>query len=102
MWHAVPVKDLLLLLCSDAVVLVEEIEETTLWLFEGGIGARLQVTKVGENTLLEFLGVLDWSAKGLESERKASDNVGTRDVKEIVPIPLLTMRSLILSHNYIP
>ena len=44
--HAVPVKNLLLLLCPDAVVLVEEIEERALGLFERGVGAGLEVSQV--------------------------------------------------------
>ena len=55
MWHAIPVEDLLLLLCSNAVVLVQEIQEATLWLFERGISARLQVSQVRKDTLLELL-----------------------------------------------
>jgi hypothetical protein len=39
MWHAVPVEDLLLLLGSDAVVLVEEVKEGALGLFQRGIGS---------------------------------------------------------------
>ena len=85
MWHAVPVEDLLFLLCANAVVLVEKIQEATLWLFERGIGARLQVAQVGEDTLLKLLGVLDWTAKGLESEREASHDIGAGYVEEVIP-----------------
>lgn len=46
MWHAVPVEYLLLLLRSDAVVLVHEVEEWTLWLLKRCIGARLEVAQI--------------------------------------------------------
>ncbi len=85
MWYAVPIKNFLLLLCSNAVVLVKEIKESTLGLFQGGVGARLQVSQVGEDTLLEFLRVLHGSAEGLESKGKASYNIRAGDVKEVVP-----------------
>nr|GFD57893.1 hypothetical protein [Tanacetum cinerariifolium] len=41
--YAVPVEDFLLLLCADAVVLVKEVEECALWLFQRRICARFQV-----------------------------------------------------------
>ena len=94
MWHAVPIKDLLLLLCADTVVLVQEIEESALWFFEGGISAALQVSQIGENALLELFRVLDWSPKRLKSERKASDDICSGDVKEIVPAALLILQTL--------
>lgn len=83
--YAVPVEDLLLLLGADAVVLVEEIEECALGLLERSIGAGLEVAQVGEDTLLELLGVLDGAAEGLESEREASHDVGAGNVEEVVP-----------------
>jgi len=87
--HAVPVEHLLLLLCTDAVVLVKEIEKTTLWFFERCIGARLQIAQIRKDTLLELLRVLDWPAERLKSERKTSDNIRTRNVKEVVPVPFV-------------
>jgi len=66
--YAVPVEDLLLLLCSNAVVLVEEIKEGRLGLLERGIGARLQIPQVRKDTLFELLGVLNWAAESLKSE----------------------------------
>jgi hypothetical protein len=83
--YTVPVENLLLLLCSDAVVLIQEIEESGLWLLKGGIGARLQVSQIGKDSLLELLRVLHRSAKRLKSEGKASYNVGAGNVKEIIP-----------------
>lgn len=83
--HAVPVEDLLLLLGPDAVVLVEEVQEAALGLFQRGIGAGLQVSQIGEDALLELLGVLDGAAEGLEAEGQASHDVGAGDVEEIVP-----------------
>lgn len=68
MWHAVPVKDLLLLLRADAVVLVQEVEERALWLLERSISTRLEVSQVGEDSLFKLFRVLDGSAKGLEAE----------------------------------
>lgn len=68
MGHAVPIEDLLLLLGSDAVVLIEEVEKGALGLFQRGIGTRLEISQIGEDTLLKLLRVLDRTAKGLESE----------------------------------
>jgi hypothetical protein len=89
MRHTVPVKDFLLLLRSNAVVLVQEVKEAALWLLEGGICARFQVSQVREDTLLEFLRVLHGATKCLESKRKAPDNIRARNVKEIIPIEQL-------------
>lgn len=84
-WHAVPVKDLLLLLRADAVVLVEEVKKGALWLLERSIIAGLEVAQVGEDAFLKLLGVLDWATKGLEAKGKAADNVGAGDVEEGIP-----------------
>jgi len=46
MRDAVPVEDFLLLLSSNAVVLVEEVEERALWLFKRSIGAGLEVSQI--------------------------------------------------------
>ena len=89
MRHAVPVKDFLFLLRPNAVVLVQEVKETALWLLKGSICARLQVSQVREDTLLEFLRVLHGATKCLESKRKASDNIRAGNVKEIIPIEQL-------------
>jgi hypothetical protein len=83
--NTVPVENLLLLLGTDAVVLVQEIQERALGLLQGGISPGLEVSQIGENTLLEFLGVLDGAAKGLESEGEASNDIGSRDVEEVAP-----------------
>lgn len=85
MGNAVPVKDLLLLLGADTVILVEEVEELALGFFERGVGAGFEVSKVGEDALFKLFGVLDGTAESLESEGQAADNVGTRDVEECVP-----------------
>ncbi|KAI6755136.1 hypothetical protein HG531_004242 [Fusarium graminearum] len=85
MGDAVPVKDFLLLLSSDAVVLVKEVEEGALGLLQRSISSRLEVPQVREDTLLEFLRVLDRSAESLESEGQASHDVGARNVEEVVP-----------------
>jgi len=86
MWNAVPVEDLLFLLCANTVVLVEEIEERALGFFERGIGARFEVAQVGEDTLFELLGILDRSTEGLKAEGEAADNVGAGDVEEVAPM----------------
>lgn len=85
MWHAVPVEHLLLLLSPDAVVLVEEVEEGALGLFQRSIRAGFQVSQIREDAFFELLGVLDGSAKGLESEGKTSYDVGSRYVEKVVP-----------------
>lgn len=85
MRNAVPVKDLLLLLGTDAVVLVEKVEELALGLFQRGISAGLEISQIGENALLELFGVFYRTAKGLESERQTSDDVSAGDVEESVP-----------------
>ena len=85
MWDAIPIKDLLLLLSPDAVVLVEEVKERTLGLLERGIGAGFQVSQIGEDALFKLLGVLHWAAKGLESKRQASHDISAGNVEKIVP-----------------
>ena len=85
MRYAVPVEHLLLLLRPYAIVLVHEIEERTLWFFEGGIGARFQIAQIRKYALLKLLGILHGPSEGLKSEREASDNVCSRDMKEIIP-----------------
>ena len=85
MRHAIPVEDFLLLLCPDAIVLVQKVQERTLGFFKGCIGSRLEVSQIGENALLELLRVLHWASKGLETERETPDNIGARDVEKVVP-----------------
>lgn len=46
MWHTVPVENLLLLLRPYAIVLIHEVEEGALWLFEGRIGAGLEIAQI--------------------------------------------------------
>jgi hypothetical protein len=72
-------------LCSNAVVLVKEIKEPALWFFERRIGARLEISQIRKDTLLELFRILHRSPKRLKSEGKTSHNVGTGDVEEIVP-----------------
>jgi hypothetical protein len=91
MGDTIPVKDFLLLLRPNAIVLVQEVKETTLWLFQGGISARFQVSQIRKDTLLEFLRVLHGATKCLESKRKTSDNIRARNVKEIIPIKQLAL-----------
>lgn len=85
MGNAVPVKDLLLLLCPDAVVLVEKVQKGALGLLERGIGSRLEISQIREDAFLKLLGVLYWTAKGLEAERETSYDIGAGDVEKVVP-----------------
>lgn len=66
--YAVPVEHFLLFLSANAVVLVKKVKERALGLLQRGVGSGLEVAKIRENTLFELLGVLDWPAKGLETE----------------------------------
>lgn len=102
MRNAVPVEDLLFLLGSDAVVLVQEVEERALGLFEGGIGAGLEVTKVREDALLELLRVLHRTSECLESKGEAADDVGARDMEEIIPTGVNNQQSAAASDHDIP
>ena len=85
MRHAVPVKHLLLLLRSDAIVLVHEVKKWALWLLEGCIGARLEVAQIRKDALLEFFRILHGPSESLESEGEASHDICAGDVKQIVP-----------------
>ena len=85
MWHAVPVKYFLFLLCSNAIVLVQEVKERTFGLFKRRICARLEVAQIREDAFLELFRVLNRASKGLEPKGKTSHDIGTRDVKEVVP-----------------
>lgn len=75
MRNAVPVENLLLFLGSDAIVFVQKIEERTLGLFQRSICTGFEVSQVREDAFFEFLGVLDWSSKGLEAEGKTSYDI---------------------------
>ena len=88
MRYTVPVEDFLLLLRSNAIVLVKEVKERTFRLLQRGIGAGFQVTQVRENAFLEFLRVFHGPAEGLESKGETSHDVGSRNVKEIIPVQL--------------
>lgn len=85
MRYAIPVKDFLLLLCPNAVVFIQEIKKGALGLLQRRVGSRLEISKIGENTLFELLGILHWATEGLESERQTSDNIRSGDVKEVAP-----------------
>jgi len=86
--YTVPVENLLLLLRSNAIVLVKEVKERTFRLLQRGIGTGFQVAQVRENALLEFLRVFHGPAEGLESKGETSYNIGSGNVKEIVPVQL--------------
>lgn len=85
MRNTVPVEDLLLFLGADAVVLVEEVKEGALGLFERGVVASLEIAEIGEDALFELLRVLDRTTEGMEAEGETADDVGAGDVKEIGP-----------------
>ena len=85
MRNAVPVEDLLLLLSSNAIVLVQEIEERTLGLFQRSICTRFEVSQVGKYAFFKLLGVLHWATKGLEAKGEASNDIGARNVEKVVP-----------------
>ena len=85
MRDAVPVEHLLLLLRSDAIVLIHEVEEWALWLLERCIGARLEVAQIREDAFLELLRILHRTSEGLESEGETSHDICTGDMKQVVP-----------------
>ncbi len=68
MGDAVPIEDLLLLLRADTIVFVHKVKEGTFGFFERRICARFKVAQIREDTLFEFLRILDWSPKRMESE----------------------------------
>ena len=86
MWHAIPVEHLLLLLRSDAIVLVHKVEEWTLGFLERCIGARLEVAQIREDALLKLFRILNRASEGLETEGETSHDIRTGDVKEVVPV----------------
>ena len=88
MRYTVPVEDFLLLLRSNAIVLVKEVKERTFRLLQRGIGAGFQVAQVRENALLEFLRVFHGPAEGLESKGETSHDVCSGNVKKIIPVQL--------------
>lgn len=85
MRDAIPIENLLLLLCANAVVLVKEIKERALGFFEGGIGAGLEVAQIGEDTFFELLCILDRTAEGLEAESQTAHNVRASYVEKVAP-----------------
>ena len=86
MWYAVPVKDLLLLLCPYAVILIHKVQERTFGFFKRCIGTRFQISQIREYTLLELFRIFYGATEGLEAKREAAHNICTRDVKKIIPI----------------
>lgn len=85
MGNAVPEEDLLLLLCADAIVLVEEVEEGALWFFQGCVVAGLEVTEIREDALFKLFRVLHGATKSVEAESEAANNVRAGDVKKTPP-----------------
>ncbi len=89
MGYTVPIEHLLLLLCSDATILIKEVKESAFGLLQGCVGTSFKVSQVRENTLLELFGIFDRSAESLKSESKTSDNVSAGHVEEVVPCRVL-------------
>lgn len=87
MGHAVPVEHLLLLLRSDAIVLVHEVQERTFRLFQRRIGSGFEIAQVREYAFLEFLRVLHRSPEGLKAKRETPYDICSGDVEEIIPTP---------------
>lgn len=83
--HAVPVKHLLLLLGSDTVVFVQKVEERTLRFFQSRIGASLEVSQIGKDTLLKLLGVFDGATERLKSESEASNDICAGNMEKVAP-----------------
>ena len=98
MRNAVPIEYLLLLLRPNTVILVQEIEESTLGLFQRRICAGFEIAQVGENTLFELLRVLYGAAECLESKGQASHNIRTGDVKEVAPAKIKSISSVLLDY----
>jgi hypothetical protein len=92
MWDGEPVEDFLFLLCSDAIVLVEEVEEFGFRLFQRSVSSGFEVAEVGEDALFEFLCVADRSAECKEAVCEGADDICAGDVKEVVPIVRLSNR----------
>ena len=85
MWDTVPVEHFLLLLSSDAVVLVHEVEERALWLLERCVGSGLEVAQIREDALLELFRILHGPPERLESEGETSHDICAGDMKQVVP-----------------
>lgn len=81
MRDTVPVEHLLLLLRANAIIFVQKIQKRALGLFEGRIGAGFEVSQIGKDALLKLFRILHGTTKRLKSERKAANDVGTRDMK---------------------
>lgn len=86
MGDAVPVKDLLLLLRPDCVVVVEVLEEVRAGLLQDRLLSGSQVPQVREDALLEFFWTGDGDALAPEAVLDDPDNVRPGDQKVAVPV----------------
>jgi hypothetical protein len=86
MWHTIPIENLLLFLRSDTIVLIEKIKEWAFWFFECRICSSLKISEIRKNTLFELLRIFDGTSECLKPKSEAPNNIGTRNVKKIVPI----------------
>lgn len=84
--HAVPEKDLLLLLSPDASVLEEEFKELGLGFLQDSLTPGLQVTQIREDAFFKLLAVEDRTTGLSESEDEDLDNVRAGDEELSVPV----------------
>jgi hypothetical protein len=89
MRHAIPIEHLLLFLRSNAVVLVEKVQEGTFWLFQGRVCAGFEVAQVRENAFFKLLRILHWTTESLKAKRQTPHDISSGNVKEIIPARLL-------------
>lgn len=75
MRHLVPEEDFLFFLRPNAPVLVQEFQKLAPWLLQNRIDAWLEVAQIGEDSLLEFLGVQYASSHLLEVKNQDLDYI---------------------------
>ena len=81
-----PIEYLLLLLGSDAVVFIEEVEKLGLRFFQRSVSARFQISQIRKDALFELFGVDDGTAKRLKAICQGPYDIGAGDMKEIIPV----------------
>lgn len=85
MRYGEPIEDLLFLLSSNAVVFIKEIKELGFRFFQRGVGSRLEISEVGENSLFKLFGVCDGSAKGKKPICQRANYICSCDMEKIIP-----------------
>ena len=83
--ECIPVKDLLLLLRTDALVLEQQIQERAFGFLQARVDARLEIPQIGEDALLELLHVAHRATERLEAKHQRPNDIGTGDVVEAAP-----------------